>query len=64
VTKQTASGTLEEENRLFQAGLSSERQGDARAAAAAFDELLARYPQSPLAPATRRALARVKAAPP
>jgi len=53
-------GTLDQENRLFQAGLSAERQGDPRVAIAFFEQLLSRYPDSPLASDARRALARVK----
>jgi hypothetical protein len=53
-------GTLDEETRLFQAGLSAERQGDARGAGAFFQRLVSRYPDSPLASDARRALARVK----
>ncbi len=53
-------GTLDEENRLFQAGLSAERQGDARGAGVLFERLVSRYPDSPLASDARRALARVK----
>ncbi len=56
----TQLGTLDEENRLFQAGLSAERQGDAYGAVGFFEQLLSRYPDSPLASDTRRALARVK----
>jgi hypothetical protein len=53
-------GTLDEENRLFQAGLSSERRGDTGAAATSFQLLLSRYPQSPLAADARAALSRVR----
>jgi hypothetical protein len=53
-------GTLDEQNRLFQAGLLAERQGDTRAAGVYFEQLLSRYPASPLASDTQRALARVK----
>ncbi|HEV3190924.1 MAG TPA: FecR domain-containing protein [Polyangiaceae bacterium] len=56
----TPVGTLDEEIRLFQAGLSAERQGDARGAGTFFEELLAHYPNSPLAGDARRALVRVK----
>jgi hypothetical protein len=42
-------GTLAEENRLFQAGLSARNAGDSAAAAEAFATLLARYPRSVLA---------------
>jgi hypothetical protein len=44
-----ADGTLAEENRLFQAGLSARNSGDPTAAAEAFATLLARYPRSVLA---------------
>jgi hypothetical protein len=53
-------GTLDQQNRLFQAGLLAERQGDTRAAGVYFEQLLSRYPASPLASDTQRALARVK----
>jgi hypothetical protein len=42
-------GTLAEENRLFQSGLSARNAGDPAAAAEAFATLLARYPRSVLA---------------
>jgi hypothetical protein len=42
------SGTLAEENRLFQAGLTARNAGDAAAAADAFASLLSRYPRSVL----------------
>lgn len=42
-------GTLAEENKLFQAGLSARNAGDPAAAAEAFATLLARYPRSVLA---------------
>jgi hypothetical protein len=45
----TADGTLAEENRLFQVGLSARNAGDPVAAAEAFATLLARYPRSVLA---------------
>jgi hypothetical protein len=45
----TPDGTLAEENRLFQAGLSARNSGDPAAAAEAFATLLARYPRSVLA---------------
>jgi hypothetical protein len=59
-TTRATAGTLDEENRIFQAGLSAERQGDALGAGAFFEQLLSRYPDSPLASDTRRALARVR----
>ncbi len=42
------SGTLAEENRLFQAGLTARNAGDGAGAADAFSGLLARYPRSVL----------------
>jgi len=42
------SGTLEEENRLFQAGLVARNAGDSSGAADAFATLLARYPRTVL----------------
>jgi TolA-binding protein len=53
--------TLEEEAQLLRDGLAAERQGRAADAAAAFNELISRYPRSPLAPDGRQALARVRA---
>ena len=53
-------GTLAEETSLLQLGLANERKGDLRSAAASFESLLSRYPESPLAPDARAALARVK----
>lgn len=54
-------GTLDEENRLFQAGLAAERRRDFAAARTAFDQLLTRFPTSPLASDARVARARVQA---
>jgi TolA-binding protein len=54
-------GTLDEETRLLRSGLAAERSGDLAGAAASFEQLLSRHPQSPLAPEARAALARVKA---
>jgi hypothetical protein len=48
-SKRTADGTLAEENRLFQAGLSARNTGDSARAAEAFATLLTRYPRSVLA---------------
>lgn len=56
----TQGGTLDQENAIFQAGLSAERAGDPRAAEAAFERLLKRFPQSPLSEDAREALSRVK----
>jgi len=47
-TARPAEGTLAEENRLFQAGLSARNAGDPLAAADAFGLLLGRYPRSVL----------------
>ena len=52
-------GTLDEENRLFQSGLAAERRAELAAAQAAFDELLTKYPASPVAGEARAARARV-----
>ncbi len=54
-----AAGTLDQENRLFQAGLAAERGGELAAARSAFDELLMSYPASPMAGEARAARARV-----
>lgn len=54
--------TLALESQLLRRGLAAERQGNGAEAAAAFNELLTRYPSSPLAPDARGALARVQAA--
>ncbi len=58
--KPAKAGTLDEENRLFQAGLAAERRADLRAAHAAFEQLLTRYPSSPLAGDARAAQARLQ----
>jgi hypothetical protein len=55
-----ASGTLDEETRLLRSGLAAERSGDLAGAAASFNQLLTRFPQSPLAPDARAALVRVR----
>ncbi len=54
-----ATGTLDEENRLFQTGLAAERRGELAAASAAFGELLTKYPASPVAGEALAARARV-----
>jgi len=51
---------LDEENRLFQAGLAAERVGDFRSATQSLEQLLSAYPASPLAADARLALSRVK----
>lgn len=56
-----ASGTLDQEMQLLRSGLASERKGDLAGAAASFELLLSRHPQSPLRPDALAALARVKA---
>jgi len=53
-------GTLDKETGLLRAGLAAERSGDLTGATASLDRLLARFPQSPLAPDARAALARVR----
>jgi hypothetical protein len=52
--------TLEAETRLLQAGLASEQRGDFRGAARDLEQLVKRYPASPLAPDARAALLRVR----
>lgn len=52
--------TLGVETQLLRDGLASERKGDLRAAEAAFETLVRRYPESPLVRDARAALARVK----
>lgn len=56
-----ASGSLEQENQLLSGGLSAERAGDCAKAIRAFNELLSRYPSTPLAPEARGGLYRCKA---
>lgn len=52
--------TLESETKLLRVGLASEQKGDFQAAAAAFQTLVTRYPDSPLAVDAKAALVRVK----
>jgi hypothetical protein len=52
--------TLAAETKLLRSGLASEQKGDLRAAAAAFESLVTRYPGSQLAPDAKAALSRVK----
>jgi hypothetical protein len=59
-TQKQMRGTLEDETTLLRMGLADERKGDLRSAASAFESLLSRYPESPLAPEARAGLARVK----
>jgi hypothetical protein len=56
-----ASGTLDQETQLLRSGLAAERKGELTAAAASFELLLSRHPQSPLRPDALAALARVRA---
>jgi FecR protein len=56
---QDHSGTLDEENSLFQSGLAAERRGELAAARSAFEELLTKYPASPVAGEARAARTRV-----
>jgi hypothetical protein len=51
--------TLAAETKLLRTGLASERRGDLNAAAVAFRTLIARYPESQLAPDAKAALQRV-----
>ncbi|HYQ27032.1 MAG TPA: FecR domain-containing protein [Polyangiaceae bacterium] len=52
-------GTLGEERRLFQAALAAERVGQPQLAHSLLEQLLGRYPSSPLAPEARRAATRI-----
>lgn len=52
-------GTLGEESHLLQEALAAERTGQAERARGLLNQLLARYPSSPLAPEARRASARI-----
>jgi hypothetical protein len=52
--------TLDAETKLLRSGLVSEQRGDFRAAAEAFQTLVARYPESQLAPDAKAALLRVR----
>jgi hypothetical protein len=52
--------TLEIETNLLRSGLASEQKGDLRGAITAFQTLVARYPESQLAPDAKAALSRVK----
>jgi hypothetical protein len=53
-------GTLEAENLLFQSALAADRRGDHATARAKLQELLAKYPESPLGPEARATLARLQ----
>lgn len=52
-------GTLAEESRLLQEALAAERTGQPDRAQSLLNQLLARYPSSPLAPEARRASTRI-----
>jgi len=52
-------GTLGEESRLLQDALAAERVGQPERAQSLLNQLLARYPSSPLAPEARRASVRI-----
>jgi ferric-dicitrate binding protein FerR (iron transport regulator) len=52
--------TLETETQLLRNALASEQKGDLPAARKALESLVARYPESPLAPDAKAALSRVK----
>ena len=52
-------GTLGEESRLLQEALAAERTGQTERARVLLNQLLARYPSSPLMPEARRASARI-----
>ena len=56
-------GTLSEERRLFQRALAAERLGQRDHAQALINQLLSKYPSSPLAPEARRALSRIASSP-
>ncbi|HYQ41513.1 MAG TPA: FecR domain-containing protein [Polyangiaceae bacterium] len=55
-------GTLAEESRLLQEALRAERTGQSERAQSLLNQLLARYPNSPLSPEARRASARIASA--
>lgn len=55
-------GTLGEERRLLQAALAAERVGQPALAQSLLDQLLGRYPNSPLSAEARRAAARIVSA--
>src|SRR6185369_5197770 len=55
-------GTLGEERRLLQDALAAERTGQTERAQSLLNQLLARYPSSPLAPEARRASSRIASA--
>jgi hypothetical protein len=52
--------TLETETQLLRSALASEQKGDLQAARKTLESLVARYPESPLAPDAKAALSRVK----
>lgn len=58
--KPKGTGTLVQENRLFQSALRAEQSGDHEQARALATKLLTRYPSSVMAPDARRIVARVR----
>ncbi|HEU5075788.1 MAG TPA: FecR domain-containing protein [Polyangiaceae bacterium] len=58
--KPKGTGTLVQENRLFQSALRSEQSGDRAQALALATRLLTRYPNSVMAPEARRLVVRVR----
>ncbi len=55
----TEHGTLSDERRLFQRALAADRLGEHDQAETLLNQLLNKYPSSPLAPEARRALSRI-----
>jgi ferric-dicitrate binding protein FerR (iron transport regulator) len=60
VTAKRHRETLDVETKLLRGGLAKEQKGDLRGALSAFESLVSRYPDSPLAPDAKAALSRVK----
>ena len=61
-SKPKSSGTLLQENRLFQSALRAEQSGDRTRAGLLATQLVTRYPDSVMAPDARRLLSRVRTA--
>lgn len=59
----TEHGTLTEERRLFQRALTADRLGQREQAQILLNQLLSKYPSSPLAPEARRSLTRIASTP-
>lgn len=59
----TDHGTLSDERRLFQRALAADRVGEHAQAETLLNQLLTKYPSSPLAPEARRALSRIETHP-